>query len=140
MASGKQTVNKRRDGKFAPHNKLGNRFKPGESGNPEGRPKLTLLSEALREQLAEVLPGVDERTTAEHIARSMIREALTGNVVAAREIADRTEGRPKQSVDIDMSVRDWRQLAQAHGLSEQDVIDQARLIIESESTFDSSGA
>jgi hypothetical protein len=138
MASGEQTANKRRDGKFAPQNKLGNRFKPGVSGNPEGRPKLTLLSEALREQLAQVLPGVDERTTAEHIARSMIREALRGNVVAAREIADRTEGKPKQALDIDMSVRDWRQLAQAHGLSEQDVVREAKLLIESDS--DSSDA
>ena len=134
----KQTANKRRDGKFAPQNKLGNRFKPGESGNPEGRPKLTLLSEALREQLAHVLPGVDDRTVAEHIARSMISEALKGNVMAAREIADRTEGKPKQALDIDMSVRDWRQLAQAHGLSEQDVVREAKLLIESDS--DSSDA
>ncbi len=130
MASGNQTANKQRDGKFAPHNKLGNRFKPGQSGNPQGRPKLTLLSEALREQLAEVLPGVDERTIAEHIARSMIKQALLGNVIAAREIADRTEGRPKQSVDVDMSVRDWREMARTHGLSEQDVIREAQLLIE----------
>jgi hypothetical protein len=134
----KQTVNKRWDGKFAPGNKLGNRFKPGASGNPEGRPKLTLLSEALREQLAEVLPGVDEQTIAESIARSMIKQALSGNVKAAREIADRTEGKPKVSVDIDMSVRDWREMARTHGLSEQDVIREAKLLIESDS--DSSDA
>ncbi len=131
QATKQQTGNKRRDGKFAPHNKLGNRFKPGESGNPEGRPKLTLLSEALREQLAHVLPGVDDRTVAEHIARSMIREALKGNVMAAKEIADRTEGKPKQAIDVDMSIRDWRELARTHGLSEQDVIREAQLLIES---------
>jgi len=127
----KQTANKRRDGKFAPLNKLGNRFKPGESGNPAGRPRATLLSEALREQLAEVLPDMDERTVAESIARSMIQVALKGNVMAAKEIADRTEGKPKQAIDVDMSIRDWRELARTHGLSEQDVIREAQLLIES---------
>ena len=126
----KQTVNKRRNGKFAPGNKLGNRFKPGESGNPEGRPKLTLLSEALREQLATVLPGVDERTIAEHIARSLVREAIKGNVAAAKEIADRTEGKPKQSVDVNASIYDWREMAQAHGLTEVEVVAEARRLIE----------
>jgi len=35
--SKKQTQNKRPDGKFAKGNKLGNRWKKGESGNPNGR-------------------------------------------------------------------------------------------------------
>ncbi len=135
----KQTVNKRRSGKFAPGNKLGNRFKPGETGNPQGRPKLTLLSEALREELAKVLPGLDERTMAEHIARSLIREAIKGNVMAAREIADRSEGRPKQAIDVDMKVTDWRELARRNSLSEQDVLREAQRLI-AESALDRSGA
>ena len=134
----KQTVNKRRNGKFAPGNKLGHRFKPGESGNPEGRPKLTLLSEALREQLATVLPGVDERTIAEHIARSLVREAIKGNVMAIKEVADRTEGKSKMSIDVDMNVRDWREMARTHGLTEGEVVAEARRLIES--TTDSSDA
>ena len=130
-APGKQTVNRRPGGKFAPGNKLGRKFEPGATGNPEGRPKLTLLSEALREQLAQVLPGVDDRTMAEHIARSLIREAIKGNVAAIREIADRTEGKPKQALDVDMNVRDWRQMAQAHGLTEAEIVAEARRLIES---------
>ena len=35
--SDKQTENRRSDGKFAKGNTLGNRFKKGESGNPNGR-------------------------------------------------------------------------------------------------------
>ncbi len=135
----KQTVNKRRDGKFAPQNKLGNRFKPGESGNPEGRPKLTLLSEALREQLAEVLPEADERTYAEEIARVLCADAAKGNVMAAKEIADRTEGKPKQAIDVDMSIRDWRELARRNSLSEQDVLREAQRLI-AESALDRSDA
>ncbi len=134
----KQTANKRADGTFAPGNRIGNRFQKGETGNPTGRPRATLLSEALRAQLAETLPAANEYTVAEAVARSLIREALKGDVSAAREIADRTEGRAKQSVDLDMSINDWRTLAQNYGVTEQDVIEQAKLLI-AESIDDSSG-
>ncbi len=132
--NGKQTVK----GKFPPGNKIGKQFPPGVSGNPSGRPKLTKLTEALRKQLTELNPDATEETNAEAIARVLIREAKTGNVQAAREIADRTEGRPKQAIDLEMQVRDWRTLAQNYGLTETDVINEARLLI-SESIDDSSG-
>ncbi len=134
---GKQMVNKRNDGTFAPGHKLGKQFPKGVSGNPQGRPKLTKLTEALREQLAEEMPNAPERTVAEAIARALIREALTGNVQAAREIADRTEGKPKQAIDLDLQVSDWRTEAQKYGLSETDVINEARLLL-AESAIDSS--
>lgn len=124
--------------KFPPGNKVGNRFKKGETGNPAGRPKLTKLTEALREQLAQTLPDAPERTVAEAIARALIRAACSGNVHAAREIADRTEGKPKQAIDLDVQVRDWRALAQSYGVTETDVINEAKLLI-AESAADSSG-
>jgi hypothetical protein len=104
-------------------------FKPGQSGNPLGRPKSITLSEAIRLQLAQTFG--EDRTYAEEIALVLCVAAVKGNVNAAREIADRTEGKPKQSVDLDMRVNDWRTLASQHGLSEQDVITEARLLIES---------
>ncbi len=131
--NGKQTVN----GKFPPGNKIGNRFQKGESGNPSGRPKLTRLTDALREQLAEISPEVPEKTIAERIARALIREAVSGNVQAIREIGDRTEGKPKQAIDLDMQVSDWRTLAKNYSLSEEDVINEARILIE-QSDIDSS--
>ncbi len=132
--NGKQTVK----GKFPPGNKIGNRFPKGQSGNPQGRPKLTRLTDALREQLAEVSPNAPERTVAEVIARALIREAISGNVQAAREIADRTEGKPMQKVDLDLQINDWRTLAKNYSLNEEDVINEAKLLI-AESAFDSSG-
>jgi hypothetical protein len=132
----KQTANKRPDGKFAPGNKLGNRFAPGETGNRNGRPKLTVLGDALRAQLAVEMPDASERTYAEAIAEKLCKEAaMAGNVQAAREIADRTEGKPKQTLDVDMNVMDWRELARVNGLSEQDVIREAQRLI-AESTLD----
>jgi hypothetical protein len=136
MTAKKQTANKRSNGTFAPGNKLGNRFEPGESGNPNGRPRLTVLSEALRAELAVEMPGASERSVAEAIARALVVAALKGDVTAAREIADRTEGKPKQAIDVDLNVVDWREMARRNGLMEQDVIREAQRLIES--TVDSS--
>jgi hypothetical protein len=139
MADLKKTSAKQaQKNKFPPGNKVGPRFPKGVSGNPSGRPKLTKLTEALREQLAETLPDAPEETIAESIARALIKEAKSGNVQAAREIADRTEGKPKQSIDVDLQVKDWRQLAQTYGITEADVINEAKLLI-AESAADSSG-
>jgi hypothetical protein len=116
------------------------RWKPGQSGNPTGRPKSITLSEALRIELAKVLPNdTQERTFAELIAQQLVRAAATGNILAAREIADRTEGKPKQAIAMDMNVNDWRELARQNGLSETDVISEAQRLI-AESGLDSGGA
>jgi hypothetical protein len=98
--NGKQMAGKREDGTFAPGHKLGNRFSKGVSGNRNGRPKLTKLTDALRQQIAETNPDASEETVAEQIARALIREAISGNVQAFREIADRTEGRAPVTLDV----------------------------------------
>jgi Holliday junction resolvasome RuvABC ATP-dependent DNA helicase subunit len=129
--NGEQTVNKRPDGTFAPGHKLGNRFAKGTSGNEKGRPRLTKLTEALREQLAEAMPNAAERTIAEVIARTLIKLAIAGDVQAIKEIGNRTEGLPTQAIDLDLQINDWRTLAKNYSLTEQDVIHEARLLIES---------
>lgn len=79
-------------------------WKKGESGNPSGRPKKTLITDALRTRLAEVDPQDSlGRTHAEIIADRMIARAKLkdrGQQDAA-EIADRTEGRPRQTVGVE---------------------------------------
>jgi hypothetical protein len=122
---GQQTVN----GKFAPGNSLGKKFPPGTSGNPSGRPKLTRLTDALREQLAEINPDAPEETVAEEIAKTLIKLALSGDVQAIKEIGNRTEGLPKQSIDLDVQAIGWREEAQKYGLSEIDIIAEAKLLI-----------
>lgn len=117
-------------GRFEKGNAVG--FQPGQSGNPSGRPKSITLSEAYRKALAQAYPDDPEgRTYAEVIADKIVMSAATGEVSSAREIADRTEGKPRQALDIDMTLLDWREIANAHGLSETDVIREARMLIES---------
>ncbi len=104
----------------------------GVSGNPAGRPKSVTLSESYRALLASPFPNDPEgRTFAEYIAYKVVLGAAMGDLASAKEITDRTEGRPRQALDIDMSVLDWRELAKTYGLNEADVIDEAREIIES---------
>ncbi len=114
-------------------------FKKGsdERRNTLGRPKKTLLSEAIREQITVVMPGANEQTFAEAIAETLIKLAIAGDVQAIREIADRTEGKQKQEIEVDLLELDSITLAKAHRVTEQDVINEAKLLIES--VNDSSG-
>lgn len=79
----------------------------GTSGNPAGRPRNTKIIPALRELLDKPDPHDKAgRTYAEVIAEAMVFEACRGNVGAAKEIANRTEGRslrrvsPKPDEDV----------------------------------------
>ena len=78
-------------------------FKPGQSGNPGGRPKKKPVTEAY-EQL------ISDPEVAQAIARGIIRAARKGNVRAAAEIADRVEG--KVSQDVNLNVVDYRKIAE----------------------------
>jgi hypothetical protein len=139
MSTEKQAENTGRDGQGRFTKDTPTAFKPGQSGNPAGRPKSITLSEAIRLQLAKTVSEGSDVTFAEAIAQVLCVAAVRGNVNAAREIADRTEGKAKQQVDVGLSIFDWRELASRHGLSEQDVITEARLLI-NESAADSSDA
>jgi len=78
------------------------RWKKGQSGNPSGKPKSKTLSDAYKSKLEEPVPNdPDGRTWAELIAEAQVRDAVRGNVQAAREIADRTEGRARQAIEFE---------------------------------------
>jgi hypothetical protein len=78
--------------RFEKGNKVGKQFQPGKSGNPGGRPKTKYISEALRAAL--------EDGGAEELAKVLLKLGREGLVVAIKEIADRTEGRAKEHVEI----------------------------------------
>ena len=76
------------------------KFKPGQSGNPNGRPKKgTSLTEILRE-LGEVPPGKTGKPRKEVIAEKLWRLALSGDKFALRYVYDRLDGKPKETKEI----------------------------------------
>jgi hypothetical protein len=80
-------------------------FKPGQSGNPAGRPKSRTLSEAYRELLRQPLRDDPTRTVADVVAAAMVQNAFAGDVAAAKELADRTQGKAKQGIDLTVGER-----------------------------------
>ena len=77
-----------------------NKWKPGQSGNPAGRPK-NLVTDAYRELLGQPFPGDTQgRTYAQLIALAQVKEAIRGETKAAIEITDRTEGKSRQEIEL----------------------------------------
>jgi Family of unknown function (DUF5681) len=71
-------------------------WRPGQSGNPQGRPK-KLITEATREWLAKV----DESTgltNAQMVAKAQVEQAIKGETAAYNAVADRTEGKVIQPI------------------------------------------
>jgi Family of unknown function (DUF5681) len=88
-------------------------WKPGESGNVSGRPRRLPISEryaAIAElPVPDYLPGALKLSPAEKkvvktygdaLALNQFRAAIKGKTDAAREIADRLEGRSRQAVEV----------------------------------------
>lgn len=73
------------------------RWKPGQSGNPSGRPKKLHITDAIRAELER--KGPDGVPNDEAIARALVEMARAGNMDAIREIADRTEGKARQRIE-----------------------------------------
>ena len=83
-------------------------WKKGQSGNLSGRPKKKPITEAYERQLKQSLPDdfrirmklPEGATWADAVAVGQIRSAAEGNTQAAKEIADRLEGKVAQQVDV----------------------------------------
>jgi hypothetical protein len=69
------------------------RWKPGQSGNPGGRPK----SKPITDKLLEVLEDPKEL---EALVRVWLKSARKGSIMHLREILDRVEGRVALAVDV----------------------------------------
>ena len=78
-------------------------FKPGQSGNPNGRPKK--LPE-IDELLSEVLGDNGEEATA--ILKALIAKAKKGDVRAAEVLLDRAYGKAKQDINQRTTIKDDR--------------------------------
>jgi uncharacterized protein DUF5681 len=84
------------------------RFKPGQSGNPGGRPKKRPISDCYEELAERELPekerikhGLPKGATYGHaLAIVMFKAALEGKSDAAREIREAIEGKAAQRQEI----------------------------------------
>ena len=74
-------------------------FKPGESGNPDGRPS---FKAALRREL-EANGGL-VRPKIERLAKKAIKMALDGDMRAMEFVADRLDGKPVQAIEVSGQV------------------------------------
>ena len=91
------------DGTMRPGNSF--RFKPGQSGNPKGRPKnVRYLSERLRAKMLRRCPGDPHgRTFADMMIDELASDAAHGHPRAVRQVFDRLEGPTKRVIDEDGS-------------------------------------
>lgn len=82
------------------------RFAPGSSGNKGGRPRTSLLSQAFRNKLGDIVPDDPlKRTYAEYSADVAGEKIVQGDTEAIAEFFDRTEGRPRISADVTAHVQ-----------------------------------
>ena len=80
-------------------------FKPGQSGNPKGRPlKEYCLTDILREQgNSEDIETTDGKKISRKaaIAQKLWEMAMDGDVTAMKYVYDRIDGKPRESIDLD---------------------------------------
>jgi hypothetical protein len=70
----------------------------GQSGNPGGRPKTKVVTEALARELRAKGPD-GAQSNLQLAAWKMVQLAIAGDVAAFKEIANRLEGTPVQAVE-----------------------------------------
>jgi hypothetical protein len=109
--------------KFEKGNLHGNRFQKGVSGNPLGKTKSALLTDAVRRQLSDT-------GDLEVIAEALIGKAKRGDLEAVKIIFDRLEGKPKQFIEADLNVsQDWKTYAETYNLSIDEILNEARRLL-----------
>ncbi len=74
-------------------------WKPGQSGNPKGRPpKLISFTSLLKEEITRVnQEDKEKRTWAQLIVIATMKLAIKGNAAALREVWERIDGKTKNT-------------------------------------------
>lgn len=84
-----------------PQNIVKHKFKKGQTGNPNGRPKKI---PAIDELLADVLGEQDGKSVAKDIINALVTKAKKGDVRAAELLLERTYGKVKQDFGLDGAI------------------------------------
>lgn len=75
----------------------GKGFLPGQSGNPGGKPKTKPITEIYERLLAD---GANVAAIEETV-KTILRKSGMGAVLQLKEMAERTEGKVSQKVEVD---------------------------------------
>lgn len=79
----------------------GKGFMPGQSGNPEGRPRTKKLTQMLLRRLDEAIPGDKKgRTYFDLLIEKAVRRACNRSDTLVQEIFNRIEGKPVQRMEL----------------------------------------
>lgn len=73
-------------------------FKPGQSGNPRGRPP---KGYALADLLNDELDRLDQR---KKVVRTLITAAVNGDMQAVKIIFDRIDGKARETIDLNATA------------------------------------
>ena len=78
-------------------------WKPGQSGNPKGRPPKNIsLTSLLKAEIVKINPSDKKRRTwGELIVLATIQHAIKGNATALKEVWERIDGKAPQIVGED---------------------------------------
>ena len=79
---------------------IGKPFKKGQSGNPNGRPPKVRSIPDILKKIGEEEGTLDGESKLDVIMYKVFQYALEGKPWAVQFIADRTEGRPVQTIGI----------------------------------------
>lgn len=106
-------VVKQKENNYQEGGVTGKGFKPGQSGNPKGRPPVGYsLREAIREFLAQRDPDFKhdpqkkDKSRLQLILEAMAKKAAKGDARAAEFLANRSFGVPKQTVELEHRDKD----------------------------------
>jgi hypothetical protein len=109
-----------RSGKPPP---VATRWKPGQSGNPGGRPKGESIVSLLRKVLEQEHNG---KALKELVAERIVKEALSGKHAFVKEMLDRLEGPVGQTHKVEVGPLTFAELsAQLAKLPEDELIGAA---------------
>ena len=86
------------------HNPPTNGIKPGETRNPNGRPKKLWTWAGEIEKVAEEIDTTGA-TAKERVVRAVFKRGFTGDVQAFKELSNRTDGMPTQKVEQDVNIK-----------------------------------
>jgi len=82
-------------------------FKPGQSGNPGGRPKGSFsFASIVKRKLSEV-PAGQQKSYAEGIVDRTIADALKGNKDARKVLWESVDGQARETLDVTVSTPDY---------------------------------